>query len=64
MVWLAEEGDRRPAREDPARDDDSNIDGSLAVQRLAKEVAELQGVRPQERGVVFRAITRMGEELG
>ena len=34
------------------------------VQRLAKEVAGLQGVRPRDRGVVFRAIARMGEELG
>ena len=37
---------------------------SLAVRRLAKEVAELQGVRPQDRGVIFRAIAKMGEELG
>ena len=38
--------------------------GSLAMQRPAKEVVELQGVRPRDRGVIFRAITRMGEELG
>ena len=34
------------------------------VQRLAKEVAGLQGVGPRDRGMVFKAITRKGEELG
>ena len=33
------------------------------TQRLAREVAELQGVRPGGRGAVFRAITRMGDGL-
>ena len=34
------------------------------MQRLAKEVAEVQGVKHQDQGVVLIAIARMGEEVG